>query len=252
MEHPKSHEEINSSEESTTSECCEECSSTTNDEETSSEIEMDVCVEETPKLADYEMFIEKSKIFNSTEGLFEKILKCSSIKSGETILSFLMELKYDKLLKIIPKNLKKTINKVLESNINHFLEKEECKRVKTDDISLLKEKIILLYTERFCDLDPQKVLELYRKIEIDEKAIYLIFSKLNPVDKADRKEIEEEFSDFNKNYLDFLPDRIEEIFFLKASDVFKSTSIDGRDHRIFFLKPTELKIFLDLLVNEIK
>lgn len=220
--------------------------------DSSSDIEMDIRVEENPKLAEYEMFIEKSKIFSSTDGLFENILKCSSIRCGETILSFLMELKYDKLLKILPKNLKKTINKVLESNIKHFSENEDAKRVKTEDISSIKERIVLLYTERFCDLDPEKVLELYKAIEIDEDKIYIIFSKLNLVDKVDKKDVEKEFHDFNKSYLDFLPDRIEEIFFLKAADVFKSTNIDGRDHRIFFLKSSELKIFLDLLVNEIK
>ncbi|KAF9762664.1 Protein B602L [Nosema granulosis] len=217
----------------------------------SEDIQLDVCVESNPQLDDYEMFLERAKLFNSIAALNGNILKCISIKSAETVLSFMMAFKYDKLLKTIPKNIKKSINKVIESNFESFyLDQEETvKRVKTDQIHQIKERMVLLYTDRFCDLDPLKVLELYEKIEFNDNFIYLIFSKLQQVDK---KEVEKDFSDFDKNYLDFLPVKIEEIFFLKATDVFKTTNIGGNEYRMFFLRSEDLKKFISLLKVEIK
>ncbi|EOB11610.1 hypothetical protein NBO_1020g0002 [Nosema bombycis CQ1] len=219
-------------------------------ESSSSQIEFNIISETNPDLNDLELFLEQSRIFTSLDSLDKSILQCISVKSDDTVLSFLLILKYENLLKLISKIFKKIINKVIESNlINEY---EGPKRFKEDQVEKVKRNLSLLYTERACELEPSLILEMYKKIEINNEFIYIILSRIEQLDKNKQEKAFKDFCDFDKEHLNYLPIRIEEIFLLKVTDLFKMTKINGKDYRVFFLKSNELKDFMKLLESEIQ
>jgi hypothetical protein len=153
-------------------------------------------------------------------------------------------------LKLISKNFKKIINKVIESNLINVY--EEPKRFKEDQVEKVKRNLSLLYTERACELEPSLILEMYKKIEINNEFTYIILSRVEQLDKNQQEKAFKDFCDFDKEHLNYLPIRIEEIFLLKVTDLFKMTKINGKDYRVFFLKSNELKDFIKLLESEIQ
>jgi hypothetical protein len=199
----------------------------------SSDIEYEIVEPSTIDPADIELLLRQCELVASTEEFLETFENTLLARSGETVLLFCTFIPYPKIRGLLSKKAKKSINALLNKPEN---------RADPEDV-------YLFLTERIGSIPLEIVLEAYKKLSPVKSIVFI--SRVHRVEGAEKREVAEEFPEYDVNLLEYVPYRGEEMLLWSGHQGNKFAGVGCSSFNLFLLDRQDFACFIKNVEEEV-